>query len=155
MVHEVNIAAFDTDGEAELVDMLRELPGPVISLVAELDGVVVGHILFTRVLADCDPEARIMGLAPMAVVPEHQREGIGSALVRAGLEDCLALGFEAVIVLGHPEYYPRFGFLESTHFGIESEYDVPSVAFMALELVPGALVSVSGIVRYHEAFGNE
>ena len=152
MVHEVNIAAFDTDGEAELVDMLRELPGPVISLVAELDGVVVGHILFTRVLADCDPEARIMGLAPMAVTPDQQRRGIGSQLVRAGLDRCRNTGAGAVVVLGHPSYYPRFGFLPATKKNISCEYDVPDDVFMIIELTVDYLSAAEGTIRYHQAF---
>ena len=95
-----------------------------------------------------------MGLGPMAVAPGCQRKGIGSALVRAGLIACTERGFRAVVVLGHPKYYPRFGFSESKRFGIKSEYDVLDEVFMALELVPGALSSASGIVRYHEAFGD-
>ncbi len=95
-----------------------------------------------------------MGLAPMAVAPEHQRKGIGSALVRAGLEQCKQLGFAAVVVLGHPEYYPRFGFSPSSRFGINSEYEVPEEVFMAMELQPGALSGKTGRVKYHAAFSN-
>jgi putative acetyltransferase len=90
----------------------------------------------------------------MAVAPEHQRKGIGSALVRAGLERCRQLDFAAVVVLGHPEYYPRFGFSPSTRFGIGSEYDVPEDVFMATELQPGALSGKAGTVKYHAAFGD-
>lgn len=93
-----------------------------------------------------------MGLAPMAVRPGHQGKGIGSALVRAGLQACTDLGANAVIVLGHPEYYPRFGFLPSSRFRLDSEYDVPDEVFLALELEPGALSALSGRVLYHEAF---
>lgn len=93
-----------------------------------------------------------MGLAPMAVLPEYQNKGIGSALVRAGLEQCRNLGFAAVIVLGHPEYYPRFGFKPAAGFGIDSKYDIPEEVFMAIELEPGALSDLSGRAQYHEAF---
>ena len=94
-----------------------------------------------------------MGLAPMAVAPKHQRKGIGSALVRAGLDQCAQLGFGAVVVLGHPAYYPRFGFLSSTRYGIGCEYDVPEEVFMAVELQDGFLRGASGKVKYHAAFG--
>ena len=153
-VHALNAAAFPTSAEADLVDALRREARPLVSLVAECDGTVVGHILFSPVSLENRPDLGIMGLAPMAVVPDHQRSGIGSALVRAGLAECRRLGFSAVVVLGHPEYYPRFGFSPSVRYGIRSEYDVPDEVFMALELVPGALREASGTVRYHPAFGN-
>lgn len=151
-IHALNISAFETDAEANLVDVLREAAATSISLVADKGGIVVGHILFTPVLADAG-QVEVMGLAPMAVSPNCQRQGVGSALVQAGLEACRAQGAQAVVVLGHPDYYPRFGFTDSKRFDIRSEYDVPEGAFMVLELVPDALRPVSGIVRYHEAFG--
>ena len=95
-----------------------------------------------------------MGLAPMAVVPGKQRQGFGSALVRAGLEQVKELGFVAVVVLGHPGFYPRFGFVPSSRFGIDCEYDVPAEVFMALELQPESLGGRSGRVKYHAAFGS-
>ena len=95
-----------------------------------------------------------MGLAPMAVLPEEQRRGIGSALVRAGLDECRRLDVSAVIVLGHADYYPRFGFLPAQAFGVTSEYDVPADVFMALELKAGALGTCAGLARYHAAFKN-
>ena len=152
-VHALNAAAFPTPLEADLVDALRREAHPLVSLVAERDGTVVGHILFSPVTHENSPGLRIMGLAPMAVAPDHQRSGIGSALVRAGLDECRQLGCAAVVVLGHPEYYPRFGFSPSVRWGIRSEYDVPDEVFMALELVPGALHGAAGTVRYHPAFG--
>lgn len=90
----------------------------------------------------------------MAVMPEHQRQGIGSALVRAGLERCQQLSFGAVVVLGHPGYYPRFGFLPSTRYGIGCEYEAPEEAFMVIELQPDFLKGASGKVKYHSAFDN-
>ena len=95
-----------------------------------------------------------MGLAPMAVLPEHQNKGIGSALVRAGLEQCRNLGFAAVIVLGHPEFYPRFGFKPACRFNIDSQYGVPQEVFMVIELEPSALSGVTGRAEYHEAFNS-
>ena len=151
-VRSILIAAFETSAEADLVDALRQQAEPLVSLVAADGGEVVGHILFSPVTLSGHPDLQIMGLAPMAVAPDRQRHGIGSALVRAGLEACRALGVEAVVVLGHPDYYPRFGFVPSTRFGITSEYDVPENVFLAQELVPGALAGVSGTVQYHPAF---
>lgn len=151
-VHTINVAAFESAAEAGLVDSLRDLARPVISLVAEQDGEVVGHIMFSPATLDDHPELRLMGLAPMAVTPALQRAGIGSALVRAGLEECKQLHMDAVIVLGHPSYYPRFGFQPSVRFGIGSEYEAPDEAFMLLELRPGCLRGAHGVARYHEAF---
>ena len=98
------------------------------------------------------PELRLMGLAPMAVAAERQRIGIGSQLVEAGLDECRRLEVDAVIVLGHPEYYPKFGFVPSTQFGFKSEYDVPDEIFMAMELSAGALEGASGPAQYHPVF---
>ena len=154
-VRSVNEAAFGATTEADLVDLLRDQASPVISLVAEDAGVLVGHILFSPVtLANNPGAAVVMGLAPMAVLPLFQRRGIGSALVRAGLDACRGLPAGAVVVLGHAEYYPRFGFAPASRFGLTSEYDVPDDVFMALELEPGALRGRTGLVRYHDAFGN-
>lgn len=151
-IHAINCAAFETPAEAGLVDVLREQARPVISLVAEMHGAVIGHILFSPVTLDTDPALPLMGLAPMAVALEHQHSGIGSALVRAGLAQCRANGAAGVVVLGHPEYYPRFGFVPATGYGLRSEYDAPDEAFMALELMPGAFAGRKGLVRYHPAF---
>jgi len=96
----------------------------------------------------------MMGLAPMGMAPEFQRRGIRSALVRAGLERCRELGFSGVVVLGHPGYYPRFGFQPAARCGLGCEYEVPEEVFMAMELQPGALGRASGTVRYHSAFRN-
>ncbi len=124
-IHALNASAFETPAEAHLVDALREQAKPVISLVAEENGFILGHILFSPVVLPAHPELKIMGLAPMSVAPTQQRKGIGSALVRAGLERCQQLGFGAVVVLGHPGYYLRFGFLPSTRYSIRCEYAVP------------------------------
>jgi putative acetyltransferase len=150
----VNRAAFDTTMEAHLVDLLREQATPNVSLVADDRGAICGHILFTPVTLIDHPELRIMGLAPMAVVPAKQRQGIGSALIHEGLERCRQLGFSAVVVLGHAEYYPRFGFAPASRLGLGCEYDVPEDVFMALELEAGILHGKSGTIRYHPAFAS-
>lgn len=151
-IHALNRAAFETSMEADLVDALRARAQPIISLVADDAGRIVGHILFSRVALSMHAELKIMGLAPMAVLPERQRRGIGSALVRAGLARCRQLGCVAVVVLGHPGYYPRFDFVPASRFGVGCEYDVADEVFMALELEPDALRGRSGTIRYHAAF---
>ena len=151
-VHALNASAFETAEEARLVDALREKSQSVVSLIAEEHKKIVGHIMFSPVSLSGHPGVKIMGLAPMAVAPEHQRKGIGSALVRAGLEGCKQRRFVAVVVLGHPEYYPRFGFAPATCFGIRCEYDVPDEVFMVMELQPGYLCGKSGTIKYHQAF---
>ena len=153
-IRAVNLAAFGTSVEADLVDSLRAQAAPIISAVAEDAGVIVGHILFSPVTLIGQTTPAMMGLAPMAVAPARQRRGIGSSLVRAGLEECRRIGARAVVVLGHPEYYPRFGFVPASRFALRCEYDVPDNAFMALELDAGALTGMSGVIRYHPAFGS-
>jgi putative acetyltransferase len=122
-------------------------------LVAELDGRLVGHILFTPVsLIGTPSRIRFMGLAPVAVLPEFQNQGVGSALVRAGLEACLSSGTELVFVLGHPDYYPRFGFQPVAPLGLHYKDAQLDPYFFVLELAPGALDGVSGSVSYHPLF---
>ncbi|PEN09164.1 GNAT family N-acetyltransferase [Longimonas halophila] len=152
-VYEINQRAFEQDKEADLVDQLRQSTASYVSLVAETETRIVGHIFFSPV--DIVPDEKsvlAMGLAPMAVIPEWQRQGIGSMLVREGLHACQKKGVQAVVVLGHPAYYPRFGFQPAEKLGLQSEYDVPSEVFMALELERGALQEAEGVVRYHDAF---
>jgi putative acetyltransferase len=151
-VRQVNESAFPTPAEAGLVERLRAEADPVISLVAEDDSGLVGHILFSPVSLDADPGFPAMGLAPLAVAPNRQRRGIGSAMLRAGLDAGRGLGCRAVFVLGHPDYYPRFGFVAASRYGIESGFEVPDEAFMALELEPGALNGLAGTIHYHPAF---
>ena len=115
---------------------------------------MIGHIMFSPVRLSGHPDLKIMGLAPMAVLPRYQRKGVGSALVRSGLEKCRALGVGAVALLGHIGYYPRFGFVPSVRYGIGCEYKVPEEAFMVLELQSGYLAGKHGIIQYHDAFKN-
>ncbi|MBK8207833.1 MAG: N-acetyltransferase [Planctomycetes bacterium] len=149
-IRAVNTAAFPTAAEAALVDRLRGRLQPWISLVAEAGG-VVGHILFTPVQLGAHSA---MALGPMAVLPGHQRDGVGLALVRAGLQACADAGHNLVFVLGHPDYYTRFGFKPTHAFGISCEFQAPPEAFMVAELQPGALQGMRGIVRYHAAFND-
>jgi putative acetyltransferase len=149
-IRRVNEAAFGTRTEADLVDALRARAASVVSLVADVDGDVAGHILLSPVTLSSDPELFLFGLAPMAVLPERQRQGIGGALVRAGLDAARQAAAAGVCVLGHAEYYPRFGFERASRFGIVSEYDVPDEVFMILELKAAALRG--GTIRYHPAF---
>jgi putative acetyltransferase len=120
--------------------------------VAELQSQVVGPILFSPVSLDGHPELRLMGLAPMAVLPMQQRRGVGSALVDAGLAQCRQLGVDAAVVLGHRSYYPRFGFAPALPYGIHCAFNAPPEAFMLIELRPGALRGATGTVRFDPAF---
>lgn len=151
-VDTVNGSAFEASTEARLVALLRERAQPVLSLIAEDDGAIVGHIIFSPVLLSGHAHLKILGLGPMAVLPRHQRKGIGSALVRADLEQGKQLGFGAVVLVGHPQYYPRFGFQPAARFNIACEFDVPEEAFMILELQPGFLAGAQGTIKYHPAF---
>jgi putative acetyltransferase len=147
-IREVNRRAFGTDAEARLVDALRAGGYVQCSLVAKIDGLVIGHILFSDLpIATARGAIPAVALAPMAVLPEFQRQGIGTALVRDGLDRCRTA---AVIVVGHPEYYPRFGFSAALGAQLESPY--PGPAFMALELVPDCLAGVVGRVEYPPPF---
>ena len=152
-IRRVNERAFDSPLEANLVDLLRERGKVTLSLVAAHEGQVVGHILFSPVVieATAQPVAAV-GLAPMAVLPEWQNQGVGSRLVRAGLDECRRLGHRAAVVLGHANYYPRFGFVPASRYHIRSEYDVPDEVFMAMELQPGALAGCAGTARYQPEF---
>ena len=151
-VFEIVAAAFERPDEARLVDAIRGLPH-TISLVATIDDRIVGHILFTRVTID-GPNHRVSaaGLAPLAVDPPNQRQGIGSRLVRAGLDACRTAGFAAVVVVGHPEYYPKFGFVRGQTKQLAYDGDVRPEAFMVVELQPGALIDGPGVVKYHPEF---
>ena len=152
-IRELNVCAFPTDAEANLVDLLRSKTD-CISLVAESDGLIVGHILFSPTSSNEIDGISIAGLAPMAVLPNKQRNGVGSLLIKQGIDECVNKGYDAIVVLGHSEYYPKFGFVPSVKYNIKSEYDVPDEVFMIQELRQGVLENVNGIVKYHEAFNS-
>jgi len=152
-VRRINELAFGQPNEADLVEALRAAGAVDLSLVAELDGEIVGHILFAPVHIENMRGATLAtALAPLAVLPERQRRGAGSTLVRNGLDVLARMGHRIVFVLGHPEYYPRFGFTPAAGYGVRCEFDVPGEAFMALALREGALKEAQGTVRYHPAF---
>jgi putative acetyltransferase len=152
-IHQINKLAFEGPAEADLVDRLRESCPGFVSLVARSDGRAVGHIAFSPVvLRSSDRQHPGMGLAPMSVVPDLQRQGIGSQLVQAGLDELRKRGVQFVVVLGHPDYYPRFGFTPSAPLGIKCEFgDVPAEAFMVLPLDQDMSLE-SGLIQYHSEF---
>ena len=149
-VYQVNALAFEREDEAKLVEKLRNIETS-ISLVAESDGQIIGHIFFSPMTFE-NHETTFLGLAPMAVLPEFQNQGVGSKLVREGLRLAAEQNFTAVFVLGHPEYYPRFGFETAKTKGFYSEYDVPDEVFMVIELENGALEGKKGLVNYRPEF---
>ena len=152
-VHRVVELAFGQPDEARLVEALRQVAYPNISLVAVAGEQVVGHIFFSPVTIESDRSVfTAMGLAPLAVLPEYQNQGVGSLLVWEGLKECLRIGHNVIVVLGHPRYYPRFGFTTAKLKGISSEYDVEDDHFMVAELEPGALKGRQGLVKYHPEF---
>jgi putative acetyltransferase len=153
-IHSVNEAAFGRRQEADIVDALRARGAVTLSLVAVDKERVIGHIMFSPVtVASGASGFGALALAPMAVLPGFQRKGIGSRLVRAGLEKCRAMGHEVVVVLGYPDYYPQFGFERAAPLGIECEYEgVPDEAWMVLALQKGALKGRHGIVKFQPEF---
>lgn len=151
----INRLAFGGEQEVDLVAKIRDSEYfiPELSLVAILDDRAVGHIMFSPIHVSTDRgDVPLLSLAPMAVLPEHQRRGIGSKLVEEGLAAAKRLGHRAVIVIGHPGYYPRFGFMPASSFGIAAPFDVPDEAFMALELEPRSLHDAAGRVEFSPPF---
>jgi putative acetyltransferase len=153
-IRDVHVAAFGQPAEARLVDALRQGARPYVGLVAVERDRVVGHIAFTGAILEAYAvESPIVALGPMAVRPDRQRQGIGSALVRAGLSAIRESGRDVVVVVGHPAFYPRFGFVPARPLGLLCEYPVPDDVFMVAELGPGALRGRRGLVRYAPEFG--
>jgi putative acetyltransferase len=152
-IRHVNEQAFGSPAEANLVDALRAHGKMLLSLVAVIDDLVVGHILFSPVTIESAAGTwPAVGLGPVAVLPARQRHGIGSLLVTTGLAECRQAGHAGVVVLGHPTYYPRFGFRPASWYGIDSDYAVPDDVFMALELQEGAFRGHAGRVKYQPEF---
>ena len=151
----VNEQAFESNAEAVLVDRLRDRGVVTLSLVAVEDDSIVGHILFTPVTIESEnAKYEAVTLAPVAVLPEYQRRGIGAMLIEHALDECKRLGHNIVVLIGHPEYYPRFGFVPAKAKGLLSEFEVPDEAWMVAELVPGALDGVGGEVRFQPEFAD-
>ena len=153
-IYNVNERAFERAEEAELVDRLRDSGAVTLSLVAVENDCIVGHILFTPVTIESDDAKHdALTLGPIAVLPENQRRGIGSRLIEYAFEGCRRLGHKIVVLVGHPGYYPRFGFVQAASKGLICEYDgVRDEVWMVAELVPGALDGVSGVVRFRPEF---
>jgi putative acetyltransferase len=153
LISSLHEQAFKRDAEARLADKLRQACADHLSLVADDNGTIVGHILFTPVLIKNDKVIQGMGLAPMAVLPSQQRRGIGTMLVKSGLQILQDKGCPFVIVLGYPDYYPRFGFQPASRFNIKSQWEgVPDEAFMILVLDDKVLRNVSGIAMFRDEF---
>lgn len=154
-ITEIIEQAFGRSDEGRLVRNLRELPGfdPALSLIAVDNGKPVGHLLLTPVqIIEDDAAHNSLALAPVSVIPARQGESIGSRLIRESMLAAKGTGHTSIIVLGHAEYYPRFGFRRASDWNIRPPFDVPDEAFMALELVSGALSNVSGVVHYPAPF---
>ncbi len=154
-IYRVNRLAFGRTGEADLVNSLRNSNALALSLVAENVGAIVGHIAFSPVTIESEnPSFEALGLGPMAVLPNCQRTGIGSQLMKASLKECEKSRYGLVVVLGHPDYYPRFGFAPASQHEIIWEGKAPDEAFMVRELKKGELSKVRGIVKYRSEFNS-
>ena len=154
----INKKAFKGEVEARLVENLRHTKGfiPKLSLVAVKDGKVVGHILFSIIHINTGSKfVPILALAPMAVIPEFQRRGIGSRMVREGLRNCEELGYKTVVLVGLPDYYPRFGFVKASGKGLSLPFEAPDEAFMVYEILPNTLNGISGVIVYPPEFAEE
>lgn len=151
-IRDVNRRAFGEDAEARLVDELRDGGYARLSLVAEEGGRIVGHVMFSEaVIRTQEGDVEALALGPMGVAPERQRQGIGSTLIREALDHCAETSYRIVVLLGHPGYYPRFGFSADLAKSLTSAYS--GEAFMALELVPDALSGVAGKFEFPPPFG--
>ncbi len=157
-IYEINKIAFGGEVEARLVNNLRKTKGfiPQLSLVAEKDGKVVGHILFSIIHINTgEDNIPVLALAPMAVLPEYQKQGIGSLMIKEGLKKSKELGYKIVVLVGHPDYYPRFGFVPAKEKGLKLPFDAPDEAFMVYEIIPNSLVGISGTIEYPPEFAEE
>jgi len=156
-IHQVHASAFGQENEAVLVEELRGSPGfdAELSLVAERDGRVIGHVLFSPIAirTERDPTTALV-LAPVAVLAGHQKSGVGSELVRHGLDACRRLGHRLVVVVGHPEFYPRFGFRPASRRGLTLPFDAPDDAFLLWQSAPNDPSDVAGMVEFPPAFDN-
>jgi putative acetyltransferase len=153
LIAQLNEEAFGGNKTANLINVLREEGTLAISLVAERSGEIVGHVSFSPMtIAQRDAITPAIGLAPLAVRPEHQKQGAGSAVAREGVNAARKAGWKIVIVLGNPAYYGKFGFGPASAHGISCKEREAGAAFQVMELQPGALASVRGVADYHSAF---
>lgn len=156
-IYEVNRQVFQGEAEAKLVNNLRKTKGFIsqLSLVAEKDGRVVGHILFSVIHINTSADKiPVLALAPMAVLPQYQNNGIGTQLVKEGLKRCKDLGHKAIVVVGHKNYYPRFGFTPAKEKGLRLPFDAPDEAFMICEVEPKFLDRATGVIEYPPEFAD-
>ncbi len=153
-INDVNKLAFQQENESKLIEKIRKSENfiPELSIVAEINNRIVGHILFSKIKIIGDSDYESLALAPMAVIPEFQKRGIGSELIKKGIDKAKELGFDSIIVLGHKEYYPKFGFQRASEWHIKCPFEVPDDAFMAIELTEKALESKAGTVEYPDEF---
>ena len=154
-IKEINDQAFEQEDEGRLINKLRQKDQfiPELSLIAEVDQNLVGHILFYPVKIISEDQKHItLSLGPMSALPEYQKKGIGSKLINEGLKRAKDLGFRSVIVVGNPEYYPKFGFTKASNWSIKVPFEVPDEVFMALEIVKGELQDKPGIIDYPKEF---
>ena len=152
-IRRVNEHGFDGGQEADLVDALRQANAIILSMVAVDGEDIIAHVLFTEILVtQADTQFAALGLGPMAVLPSHQRKGIGTQLLKIALDKCRRLDYDFVVVLGHPEFYSRFGFSPAKSYGFSCEFDAPDEAFMVLELRENGLAGRSGTVHYRDEF---
>lgn len=153
-IYEVNKLAFGQENESKLVEKIRKSNNfiPDLSLVADINNRIVGHILFSKIKIIGSSIFETIALAPMAVIPEFQRQGVGSELINRGMEKAKELGFNSIIVLGHKDYYPKFGFKRASEWNIKCSFEVPDEVFMAIELTDGALEGKAGNVKYPDEF---
>ncbi|MGH8586871.1 MAG: GNAT family N-acetyltransferase [Gammaproteobacteria bacterium] len=151
-IRDLNKRAFGQDQEGNIVDALRSNGAALLSLVATLNGRVVGHIMYSPLSVGGEVTAAALG--PMAVLPEHQRQGIGSKLVEAGNGKLKDAGCPFIIVLGHPDYYPRFGFRPASTHGIKCEWEVPDNLFMLLVLDQAKMQGIFGLAKYRHEFSS-
>jgi predicted N-acetyltransferase YhbS len=153
-IYEVNKLAFQQENESKLIEKIRKSENfiPELSIVAEIDNRIVGHILFSKIKIIGDSDYESLALAPMAVIPEFQKRGIGSELIKKGIDKAKELGFDSIIVLGHKEYYPKFGFQRASKWNIKCPFEVPDDVFMAIELTEKAFEGKAGTVKYPDEF---
>ena len=154
-IYHLNCQAFPSDAEAKLVQSIQHQLDDYISLVAKIDKQIVGHIMLSpmSIKNHADYKALLYGLAPMAVIPAHQKKGIGQALITAAIEACRQKDAAAIFVLGHPSYYPKFGFVKADDFSIKCQYDIPKEAFMVLPFKTAIIKLLEGdTVLYDKVF---